>query len=96
MTPRNDPGLNWSFLLKGGTLQIQYCFWALSQNGEITHTWNDLNVASWDLDDVLLNPIQYDRCGDFFHDHRFVYFFDIVCVDYQYSSYQCFVRPFYH
>jgi hypothetical protein len=48
---------------------IQDCFHALPQNGEITHTWTYLNVVhtwtylnvvSWDLEEVFVNPIQYD------------------------------------
>jgi hypothetical protein len=51
---------------------IQNCFRALPENGEISHTWTDLNVASWELEEVFLNPIQYDGCVDLFL--WFVYF----------------------
>jgi hypothetical protein len=41
----------------GGT---QDCFIALTQNKEIAHTWTQLNVADWDVEEVLQNPIQKD------------------------------------
>jgi hypothetical protein len=32
----------------------------LKQSGEITHTWADLNVIDWDVEEVLQYPIQND------------------------------------
>jgi hypothetical protein len=37
---------------------IHDCFIALTRGGEIAHTWTDLNVADWDVDEVIPNPIQ--------------------------------------
>jgi hypothetical protein len=51
---------------------IQDCFRVLPENREISHTWTGLNVASWELEEVFLNPIQYDGCIDLFS--WFVYF----------------------
>jgi hypothetical protein len=33
----------------------------LTQNGEITHTWTDLNIVNWDVE-VFQNPIQNEGC----------------------------------
>jgi hypothetical protein len=45
---------------------IQGCFIALTQNGEIAHTWTDLNVVNWDVEEVLHGPIQIDGCVDLY------------------------------
>jgi hypothetical protein len=45
---------------------IQDCFIALTQNREIVHTWTDLNVADWDVEEVLQYPIQNDGCVDLY------------------------------
>jgi hypothetical protein len=41
-------------------------FIALTQNGEIMHTWTDLNIANWDVEDVLQYPIQNDGYVDLY------------------------------
>jgi hypothetical protein len=30
------------------------------------HTWTDLNVADWDVEEVLQNSIQNDGCVDLY------------------------------
>jgi hypothetical protein len=45
---------------------IQYYFIVLTQNRKITHTWNNPNVADWDVDDVLQDLIQNDGCVDLY------------------------------
>jgi hypothetical protein len=45
---------------------IQDCFIVLTQNREIAHTWTDLNFADWDVEEVLQDPIQNDRCVDLY------------------------------
>jgi hypothetical protein len=47
---------------------IQDCFIALTRNGEITHTWTDLNVADWDVEEVLQNLIQKDGALIYIHE----------------------------
>jgi hypothetical protein len=41
---------------------IQDYFIALTQNGEIAHTWTDINIADWDVEEVLQYPIQNEVC----------------------------------
>jgi hypothetical protein len=36
---------------------IQDCFIVLTQNEEIAHTWTDLNIVDWDVEEVLQYPI---------------------------------------
>jgi sulfur carrier protein ThiS len=43
-------------------LGIQDCFIVLTRNGEIVHTWADLNVVDYDVAEVLQYPIQNDGC----------------------------------
>jgi hypothetical protein len=38
----------------------------LTRKREIAHTWTDLNVADWDVEEVLPNPIQRDGCIDLY------------------------------
>jgi hypothetical protein len=45
---------------------IQDYFLALTHNREIAHTWTDLNVADWDILEVLQYPIQNDGCVDLY------------------------------
>jgi hypothetical protein len=34
-------------------LGIQECFIVLTRNGEIAHSWADLNLTDWDVGEVL-------------------------------------------
>jgi hypothetical protein len=52
-------------------LGIHDCFIVLTQNGEIAHTWVDLNVADWDVEEVLQYPIQNDGCVDLYSLYSF-------------------------
>jgi hypothetical protein len=52
-------------------LGIQDCFIVLTQNGEIAHTWADLNVTDWDVEEVLQYPIQNDGCVDLYSLYSF-------------------------
>jgi hypothetical protein len=52
-------------------LGIHDCFIALTQNGEIAHTWVDLNIADWDVEEVLQYPIQNDGCVDLYSLYSF-------------------------
>ena len=45
---------------------IQDCFLALAKNGELVHTWTDLNVAEWDSEEVFQDPLQDDGYFDLF------------------------------
>jgi hypothetical protein len=45
---------------------IQDCFIVLIRNGEITHSWTDLNIADWDVEEILQYPIQNDGCVDLY------------------------------
>jgi hypothetical protein len=45
---------------------IHNYFIALTRNRDILHTWIDLNVANWDAEEVLPNPIQRDGCVDLY------------------------------
>jgi hypothetical protein len=45
-------------------LGIQDCFVVLTRNGEIVHTWADLNLADWDVEEVFQDQIQNDLCVD--------------------------------
>jgi hypothetical protein len=38
-------------------LGIHDRFIVLTRNGEITHTWANLNIADWDVEEVLQYPI---------------------------------------
>jgi hypothetical protein len=65
-------------------LGIQDYFIELTQNREIMHTWADLNIADWDVEEVLQYPIQNVGCVDlyslfsFFNNLLDTYF----CVEY--------------
>jgi hypothetical protein len=45
---------------------IQDYFIALTRNREIAQTWTDLNIADWDVEEVLPNPIQREGCVDLY------------------------------
>jgi hypothetical protein len=47
-------------------LGIQDCFLVLTRNGEIAHTWADLNLADWDIEEVFQYHIQNDGCVDLY------------------------------
>jgi hypothetical protein len=39
---------------------------ALTQNGEIMHTWTDPNVVDWDVEEVFQDFVQNDRYVDLY------------------------------
>jgi hypothetical protein len=43
----------------------------LTRNREVAHTWADLNIADWDVEEVLEYPIQNDRCVDLYSLYSF-------------------------
>jgi hypothetical protein len=45
---------------------------ALTQNREIAHTWTDLNIADWDVEEVLQNPIQMTGVLIYIHHSFFI------------------------
>jgi hypothetical protein len=45
-------------------LGIQDYFIVLTRNGEIAHTWADLNLVDWDVEEVFQDHIQNDGCVD--------------------------------
>jgi hypothetical protein len=59
-------------------LGIQDCFIVLTQNGEIVHTWADLNVTDWDVEEVLQYPIQNNGCVDLYSLYSFLIIYWIL------------------
>jgi hypothetical protein len=45
-------------------LGIRDCFIVLTQNREIVHSWADLNLTGWDVEEVFQDQIQTDGCAD--------------------------------
>jgi hypothetical protein len=41
-------------------LGIQECFIVLTRHGEIAHSWADLNLTDWDVEEVFQDRIQND------------------------------------
>jgi hypothetical protein len=80
-------------------LGIQDCFIVLTQNGEIAHTWADLNVTDWDVEEVLQYPIQNDGCVDLYSLYSFLIIYWIltyVLSTKTISFYQLLMRVVYH
>jgi hypothetical protein len=80
-------------------LGIQDCFIVLTRNGEIVHTWADLNVANWDVEEVLQQPIQNDGCVDLYSLYSFLIIYWIltyVLSTKTISFYQLLMQDFYH
>jgi hypothetical protein len=65
-------------------LSIQDYFIVLTRNGEIAHTWADLNLADWDVEKVFQYPIQNDGCVDLYSLYSFFnnLLDTYVCVEY--------------
>jgi hypothetical protein len=53
-------------------LGIWDCFIVLTRNREVAHSWVDLNVADWDVEEVLQYPIQNDECVDLYSLYSFL------------------------
>jgi hypothetical protein len=71
----------------------------LKQSGEITHTWADLNVIDWDVEEVLQYPIQNDGCVDLYSLYSFLIIYWIltyVLSTKTMSFYQLLIPAFYH
>jgi hypothetical protein len=71
----------------------------LKQSGEITHTWADLNVIDWDVEEVLQYPIQNDGCVDLYSLYSFLIIYWIltyVLSTKTISFYQLLIPAFYH
>jgi hypothetical protein len=45
-------------------LGIFECFIVLTWNGEIAHSWADLNLTDWDVEEVFQDQIQNNGCVD--------------------------------
>jgi hypothetical protein len=45
-------------------LGILECFIVLTRNGEIAHSWADLNLTDWDIEEVFQDQIQNNGCVD--------------------------------
>jgi hypothetical protein len=43
-------------------LGIQDYFRVLTWNGETVHSWADLNLTDWDVEEVFQDQIQTDGC----------------------------------
>jgi hypothetical protein len=70
----------------------------LTRNGEIAHTWTDLNVADWDVEEVLQYPIQNDGCVDLYSLQFLIIYWILTYVlsTETISFYQLLMRTFYH
>jgi hypothetical protein len=80
-------------------LGIQDYFIVLTQNGEIAHTWADLNVTDWDVEEVLQYPIQNNGCVDLYSLYSFLIIYWIltyVLSNKTISFYQLLMRVVYH
>jgi hypothetical protein len=80
-------------------LGIQDCFIVLTRNGEIAHTWTDLNIADWDVEEVLQYPIQNDGCVDLYSLYSFLIIYWILTYVLSIktiSFYQLLMWAFYH
>jgi hypothetical protein len=80
-------------------LGIQDCFIVPTRNGEIAHTWVNLNVANWDVEEVLQYPIQNDGCVDLYSLYSFLIIYWIltyVMSTKTISFYRLLMWVFYH
>jgi hypothetical protein len=70
----------------------------LTRNGEIAHTWTDLNVADWDVEEILQYPIQNDGCVDLYSLQFLIIYWILTYVlsTETISFYQLLMRTFYH
>jgi hypothetical protein len=71
----------------------------LTRNREIAHTWADLNVADWDVEEVLQYLIQNGGCVDLYSLYSFLIIYWIltyVLSTKTISFYQSPMRAFYH